>query len=114
MSAAGKIGASIYTTIADKAAAQRLARALVEERLAACVNILGPAHSVYRFEGAVEEEGEWVLFIKTRRVLVAPVRERLRELHPYALPAFIVFDWADVSPDYEAWVLRETDNAIGE
>ncbi|RMF17711.1 MAG: divalent-cation tolerance protein CutA [Alphaproteobacteria bacterium] len=113
MRAAGKIGASIYTTIADTAAAHRLARALVEERLAACVNVLGPAHSVYRWEGAVEEESEWVLIIKTRRALVQRVRERLCELHPYALPAFIVFDWADVSPDYEAWLLRETDDAVG-
>ncbi len=101
-------GVSVYTTIADERAAGRLARALVEEGLAACVNILGPARSVYRWDGTIEEEDEWILFIKTRRALVEPLRARLSELHPYALPAFVVFAWADASPDYLSWLQAET------
>ncbi len=101
-------GATVYTTVGDEEAAHRLARALVDERLAACVNILGPASSVYRWEGVVEEEREWILLVKTRRSLVTRLRARFADLHPYSLPAFVVLGWQDVSPEYGAWVLAET------
>jgi periplasmic divalent cation tolerance protein len=85
-----------------------IARALVEERLAACVNALPPMTSVYRWKGAVEQETEQQLVIKTLREHVPAVFERLRRLHPYELPEFVVLSAADASDAYLTWVREST------
>jgi periplasmic divalent cation tolerance protein len=95
--------ALVLTTLGADADAAALGRALVEQGLAACVNILPPMTSVYRWNGAVEQEREQQVLIKTSRSGVAALEVRLRELHPYELPEFVVLT-AEASAAYAAWV----------
>ena len=84
--------------------AQRIAHALVERQLAACVNLLGPMNSIYRWKGQVEEAQEWLLLIKTTAAGFAAVRDAVRQLHSYELPECIAVDIAEGSPDYLRWL----------
>jgi periplasmic divalent cation tolerance protein len=102
-STSGNSPVIILTTLAVSADAATFARALVGEQLAACVNVLPPMVSLYRWKGAVEEEREQQLVIKTTRRRVAAIEARFRELHPYELPEFIILD-ADASAPYLAWI----------
>ena len=88
--------------------AERIGRTLVEERLAACANILPPARSLYWWEGRIEEAGETPMVLKTRAELFAPLRRRVVELHSYDCPAVLALPIADAHPDYLAWLDRET------
>jgi periplasmic divalent cation tolerance protein len=97
----------VLTTMPDDERADELARMLVAERLAACVNVHGPMRSTYRWKGAIEVEPERQLVIKTTRTRLANLRARLESLHPYELPELIVVD-ADGSDSYEDWVGKET------
>jgi periplasmic divalent cation tolerance protein len=97
----------VMTTIAD-AQADELARTLVDERLAACVNVHGPMTSTYRWKGTVEREAERQIFIKTTTAHVAAIEARFRAIHPYELPEFIVVRPESVSEAYGAWVRSET------
>jgi periplasmic divalent cation tolerance protein len=94
----------VLTTVADAGQAQRLAQALVTERLAACVTVLAPARSTYRWQGAVESADEVPLLVKTTAARWPALRERLRALHPYDVPEMLVLPAADGWPDYLAWV----------
>jgi periplasmic divalent cation tolerance protein len=94
----------IFTTCPDAAVAERLARALVDEKLAACVNILPPIRSIYRWKGAVEVASELLLVIKIAASNFAAVRDRIRSLHPYELPEIIAVPIADGLPEYLAWL----------
>jgi periplasmic divalent cation tolerance protein len=98
----------VLTTVATRDDATRLARALVERRLAACVNVL-PATSLYRWEGEVREEGEHVLVIKTRRALVDDIREAFEEAHPYEVPELLALEVEDGSADYLNWLRAATE-----
>ena len=93
----------ILTTLPDDDRAETVARALVVEQLAACVNVHGPMVSVYRWKGAIERDGERQLVIKSTRERLADLQRRLRELHPYELPEFIVLE-AGASDAYGQWV----------
>ena len=93
----------ILTTMPDDDRAASLARTLVEERLAACVNVHGPMTSTYRWQGRVEVEAERQLAIKTTRANRIALEARLRALHPYELPEFVVVD-ATGSDAYAGWV----------
>ncbi len=93
----------ILTTMPDDDRADALARTLVDERLAACVNVHRPMMSTYRWNGAVEREAERQIVIKTTRDRRAATEARLRELHPYELPEFVVLE-ATASEAYAAWV----------
>jgi periplasmic divalent cation tolerance protein len=93
----------VLTTLGADADAAAIARTLVDERLAACVNILPPMTSVYRWQGKVEQDREQQVVIKTGADRVAALQARLRELHPYELPEFLVLD-ATGSEAYLAWV----------
>ena len=95
--------AIVLTTIGSGAEAEKLARTLVEERLAACVNVLPPMTSVYRWKGEVERETEQQLVMKTAADGVSALETRLRELHPYDLPEFIVLT-GRASEAYARWV----------
>ncbi len=97
----------ILTTMPDDERAAQLARTLVDEQLAACVNVHGPMVSTYRWKGAIEQEPERQLVIKTRRGRLAQLETRLRALHPYELPEFVVLD-AAASGAYAAWVAEST------
>ncbi len=96
-----------YTTCSDKAEAEKLARHLVEERLAACVSVLPGVQSFYRWQGKIEVDDEILLMIKTSRDLVDEVRRALDQLHSYDLPELIVVPVVDGSPNYLAWLERE-------
>ena len=98
----------VLTTMPDDARADELARTLVEERLAACVNVHGPMMSTYRWKGSVERDAERQLVIKTTRDRVAALEARLRQLHPYDLPEFVVVGVEGGSDAYLRWVSDET------
>ena len=93
----------VLTTMPGDDRAAGLARTLVEERLAACVNVHEPMTSAYWWRGGIEVEAERQVVIKTTRANLAALEARLRALHPYELPEFIVVDVA-ASAAYEGWV----------
>lgn len=94
----------VLTTMPDTDAAVALARTLVEERLAACVNVLPAMRSLYRWEGAVHEDAERQLVIKTAEPQLPALEARLRALHPYDVPELLVLA-ADAAATYGAWLL---------
>jgi periplasmic divalent cation tolerance protein len=87
---------------------EALAAALVDEHLAACVNILAPCQSVYRWQGAIEQISEVPLVIKTTTARYAAVETAIRARHPYELPEIIAVPVTQGLPDYLVWVTRET------
>jgi periplasmic divalent cation tolerance protein len=93
----------VLTTLGADADASAFARTLVEDRLAACVNVLPAMTSIYRWKGSVDQEREQQLLIKTAANRVEALAARLRELHPYELPEFIVLD-AEASTAYAEWI----------
>jgi periplasmic divalent cation tolerance protein len=98
----------VLTTMPDDARADELARTLVDERLAACVNVHAPMTSTYRWKGTVERDAERQLVIKTSRDRVAALEARLRLLHPYELPEVVVIGVERGSDAYLRWVSDET------
>ncbi|TKS52913.1 divalent cation tolerance protein CutA [Luteimonas yindakuii] len=96
------------STCPDRATADRIAEALVGERLAACVSLLPGAQSVYRWEGRVERGEEVQLLIKTTHDAFAALRERLCALHPYEVPELIACEAVDGLPAYLDWIAAET------
>jgi periplasmic divalent cation tolerance protein len=97
----------IITTTATIEDARRIAMALVARRLAACVQIVGPIESVYRWQGKIESAQEWQCWIKTRGDLYGPVEQAIRELHPYEVPEVLAMA-AEASQPYLEWLARET------
>jgi periplasmic divalent cation tolerance protein len=98
----------IFTNLPDAASAQTLATMLVTERLAACVNVLAPCRSVYRWQGAIESAQEVPLLIKTAAARYAELEAAIRAAHPYELPEIIAVPIAHGLPDYLDWVVTET------
>jgi len=98
----------VLTTMPDDGRADELARTLVDERLAACVNVHGPMMSTYRWKGSVERDAERQLVIKTTRDRIAALEARLRLLHPYELPEFVVIGVEGGSDKYLRWIHDET------
>ena len=96
------------TNLPDRATAEALASVLVEDRLAACVNILQPCHSVYRWQGAVETTEEVPLLIKTSEAGYAALENAIRVRHPYETPEILAVPVVLALPDYLAWVMTET------
>jgi periplasmic divalent cation tolerance protein len=94
----------ILVTASPRAEAKRIAHALVEERLAACVNLIGGVHSVYRWKETVETADEVLLLIKTRQEKIDAVRTRVHELHSYEVPEFLVLDVTEGSSAYLEWI----------
>jgi periplasmic divalent cation tolerance protein len=101
----------VYTTYPSVVEAERAGRALVERRLAACVNILPGMISYYWWQGAVERGEEVTMIIKTRANLAEKVRGAVKEMHSYATPAILVIPIETVDPDYHAWIVAETEAA---
>lgn len=98
----------VITTLPDADSAHRLATALVEQRLAACVNILAPCRSVYRWQGRIEDSAEVPLLIKTTDARYAALEAAIRAVHPYELPEIVAVGIDRGSPEYLAWVAAET------
>jgi periplasmic divalent cation tolerance protein len=94
----------VMTTVPAGDAGETIAQVLVEERLAACVTLSAPVVSVYRWQGATTRDEERQVLIKTRRTRVPALRDRLEQLHPYAVPEFVVCSVEDGSPMYLDWV----------
>jgi periplasmic divalent cation tolerance protein len=102
----------ILTNLPDVGQAQRIARSLVSEQLAACVNILPGVQSVYRWQGMVEEAGEVTLLIKTTQARYAELEAALKVLHPYEVPEIIAMPVVAGWPAYLDWVATETQKDI--
>jgi len=98
----------VITHLPDEATARALAQKLVAERLAACVNILAPCRSVYRWQGALEEATEVPLFIKTTAATYPALEAAIRAEHPYELPEIVALPLTAGLPGYLAWVAEET------
>ena len=101
------------TTLANREQGERLAGTLVEERLAACVNVLGPVASIYRWEGKVARDEEVLLLIKTTAAGVAPLQTRVLELHPYDTPEFLAFEAGAGAAGYLGWVVDSVTDTAG-
>jgi periplasmic divalent cation tolerance protein len=98
----------VLTTIGTADDAEALARAFVEENLAACVGILPEMRSIYRWQGKTVADHERQLMIKTTAGRVEALRRRLHELHPYELPEFLVLPVAEGSTEYLRWIADNT------
>jgi periplasmic divalent cation tolerance protein len=98
----------VVTTTANKADAEKIARGLVERRLAACVQIAGPITSCYRWEGKIETAEEWQCTTKTRRDLYPQVESAIKELHPYQTPEILATQVVEGSTEYLEWLSDET------
>ena len=93
------------TTVGTEEEANAIARTLVEERLAACVNVIPGVQSVYWWEGRVNIESELVLVIKTTASMIDALEARIAEIHPYDLPELVVVDPERVTPRYLQWII---------
>jgi periplasmic divalent cation tolerance protein len=94
----------VLTTAGTRDEAAKIARELVDRRLAACVNVTGPIQSVYRWKGAVESAEEWLLLVKTTHEAVGQVHATIKELHSYELPECVVLPVEGGSQEYLAWL----------
>ncbi|MFP5417789.1 MAG: divalent-cation tolerance protein CutA [Gammaproteobacteria bacterium] len=99
----------ILTNVPDLASAEKLARALIDERAAACVNVLAPCQSVYRWQGATEQAIEVPLLIKSTAARYARVEEIVRAQHPYDVPELIAIPITHGLPAYLDWLATETE-----
>jgi len=98
----------VVTNLPDRAAAERLADLVIGKNLAACVNILAPCRSVYRWKGAVQHDEEHPMLIKTTTERYGALEQALREGHPYELPEIIAVPIERGLPAYLDWVAAET------
>ncbi|MGH9456110.1 MAG: divalent-cation tolerance protein CutA [Thermoanaerobaculia bacterium] len=106
MTAPGESPLLALSTVGGMDDAERIARTLVGERLAACVNLVRGLRSIYRWQGAVSDEPEVLLLMKTTRVNVEALRERLLQIHPYEVPEFVAIELADVAEAYGKWLVE--------
>jgi periplasmic divalent cation tolerance protein len=98
----------LHVTMPDKDRAASMARVLVDEGLAACVNIVPGVRSIYQWDGKVQEDEEVLCLIKTRPAVFERARERILALHPYEVPEILAFAVDDGSPAYLEWLRKST------
>ena len=98
----------VLTTVPAEGDADNLARTLVTEQLVACVNVLPPMVSIYRWKGSIEQDRERQLIMKTTRDRVAALRARVKELHSYEVPEFVVIPVQEGSEEYLKWISEST------
>jgi periplasmic divalent cation tolerance protein len=99
---------SLYITVPSFDVADAIGRTLVEDRLAACVNILPSMYSIYRWQGKIETAGEVVLIAKSRTALFGEIEKRVRELHPYECPCLVAWPIEAGHQPYLDWIAKET------
>jgi len=99
---------SVYVTAASRPEAEALGQALVQERLAACANVLDAVTSIYRWEGAIRRDQEAALLLKTRAGLLPLVEARVRALHGYELPCIVAWPIVGGNAAYLAWIVEQT------
>jgi periplasmic divalent cation tolerance protein len=97
----------VYTTLPDKVITKKIATLLVNEDLVACVNFF-PVESVYKWKGRLTEDKEYALIMKTRKSLYKKVEKRLKELHPYEVPAIVSYEIIKGLNSYLSWINKET------
>ena len=97
----------VLCTVPSEEAASALARSVLQARTAACVNVLPGVRSHYWWEGRLQEDGEWLLIMKTTRARYGALQAAVREAHPYAVPEIMALDVAEGWPPYLAWVAQE-------
>jgi periplasmic divalent cation tolerance protein len=102
----------VLCTAGSEEEAGRVARHLVEQRLAACVNVIPSVRSIYRWQGKVEEATEWLLLIKSRRERLAEIEAGIRQVHSYEVPEVVALPIEGGAAKYLAW-LREESGAAG-
>jgi len=102
----------VLTNVPDESLAQTIARALVEQNLAACVNIMPAVRSVYRWQGALEQADEVTLLIKTTQARYAQLEAGIKAMHPYEVPEIIAVPIAAGLPAYLDWIAAETKKEI--
>lgn len=100
----------VLTNLPDRAAAERLAEALVEQRLAACVNLLAPCRSVYRWKGELQRDEEHPVLAKTTAERYPALEAAIRAAHPYELPEIIAVPIERGLPEYLTWIAAQTDS----
>jgi len=98
----------VLVTVPSQKEGERIGRMLVESRLAACVNLIPHLLSIYRWEGKIQEEGEFLLMIKTTADRFAELREKVKRIHSYEVPEVLALPVLDGNTDYMEWVYRET------
>ncbi|MBI3301406.1 MAG: divalent-cation tolerance protein CutA [Deltaproteobacteria bacterium] len=103
----------ILVTAGSETEAETIAKTLVEERLAACVNMLSPIRSIYRWEGKVTDDREWLLLIKTRAERFSAVESRVKALHSYQVPEVIALPITAGAEGYMRWLENETEERRG-
>ena len=99
----------VFCTVPNEEQARQIARALVEERLAACVSIVPGLRSIYRWEEGICDDAELLLLIKTRREVFPRLIRRIQELHPYEVPEILSLDVTGASPAYLDWLQGATE-----
>jgi periplasmic divalent cation tolerance protein len=95
---------SVYAVFGSDEEARRIGRAMIEERYAACVNILGPCHSIYRWQGEIEESTEVAAIFKASATVAPELVRRITALHSYEVPAAVIWPIADLPEAYQRWV----------
>ncbi len=97
----------VFTTLEKQEDAGRLAREIVEKRLAACAQVIGPITSTYWWEGHLEATEEWLCLLKTRKSLYNRLEEAIRSRHPYDVPEIVAVPVVAGNPDYLSWLNKE-------
>ena len=103
----------LYVTVGTREEAELIGRQLVEERIAACVNLLGPMQSYYWWKNQVQSDQETVLIAKTTQDKVPLATKRIRELHSYSCPCVVALPVVDGNEDFLAWIRSETQSPQG-
>jgi periplasmic divalent cation tolerance protein len=98
----------VYITAPGEEEAEKIARALLENRLAACVNIVRGVRSIYRWQGKIEDNAEVLMIVKTRRALLGRLKETVKRLHGYSVPEIIALPVVEGTEEYLAWLMEET------
>jgi periplasmic divalent cation tolerance protein len=99
----------VLITCGSEEEAVKISNALVEERLAACVNLISPVRSIYRWEGKICDEKEWLLIIKTQRIRFDELEKKVKSLHSYSVPEIIALPIIEGSSSYLNWLAEMTD-----
>jgi len=98
----------VFVTCGSEDEALEIARALVQEKFAACANMVSPLRSIYRWEGKICDEKEWLLVIKTRQSLFEDLAKRVKAIHSYSVPEIIALPIAEGLPAYLTWISENT------
>jgi periplasmic divalent cation tolerance protein len=98
----------VLVTFGSEEEALKIANTLVEEHLAACVNLVSPIRSIYRWEGKIWDEKEWLLIIKTQKQRFEELEKKVKSLHSYAIPEIISFPITEASSTYLNWIKENT------